>query len=475
MISVMDKVAIIALHDKGISNKEIARQLGISRNTVIKYIRRYKNSKTALENTRDPVEAANIQERMMAKDVMDTSGRRPRKFSGELEARFYEIIKINEERNKALGPNKQEINGAIIYRQLKREGFDIGETTVREKWREYRHSHQEVFIKQSYEYGERADFDFHQIKVVIAGVVKVYHQATISCPKSNFVFIKLNHNQSRKAVLTSLVDFFRYCGGVFNEITFDNMKPVVETYGYKNNKILSQELLKFAAYYGFKINTTNARKGNEKGHVENGGKLIRKELFSLNYKFPNEQELFAYVERELKVANAGILDAFNEETKHLKPLPIHDYNLGEFGLGKVNSYSFVIVLTNYYSVPEEYVYKEVRYSIISDLIVFYYGNLEIARHSLLKGKDGYQVNIKHYLKTLMKKPGAISRSLALRNSDEEIIKLFKDKYQDNPRGFVNYLYHENNAENREQITIETVSNNQLGNINKTFNLTGVNA
>ncbi len=475
MVSGMDKATIIRLHEASFSNRKIARELSLARQTVDNYVRRYKEEKAKLADMSDPVLVANLQESMLSKNKMDTSGRRPRKFSGELEVRFYEIIKINEERNKVLGPNKQEINGAIIYRQLKREGFDIGETTVRGKWREYRHSHQEVFIKQNYEYGERADFDFHQIKVVIAGVVKVYHQATISCPKSNFVFIKLNHNQSRKAVLTSLVEFFRYCGGVFKEITFDNMKPVVETYGYKNNKILSQELVKFAAYYGFKINTTNARKGNEKGHVENGGKLIRKELFSLNYKFPNEQELFAYVERELKVANAGVIDAFNEEIKHIKPLPIHDYNLGEFGLGKVNSYSFVMVLTNYYSVPEEYVYKEVRYSIISDLIVFYYGNLEIARHSRLKGKDGYQVNIKHYLKTLMKKPGAISRSLALRNSDEEIIKLFNDKYQDNPRGFVDFLYHEKSAKSRDQITIETVSNNQLGNINKTFNLTGANA
>ena len=47
-------------------------------------------------------------------------------------------------------------------------------------------------------------------------------------------------------------------------IVFDNMKPVVTTYGYKNNKVLSEEIVKFATYYDFKINTTNGRKGNEK-------------------------------------------------------------------------------------------------------------------------------------------------------------------------------------------------------------------
>ncbi|MFA5659919.1 MAG: hypothetical protein WC968_00770 [Bacilli bacterium] len=174
------------------------------------------------------------------------------------------------------------------------------------------------------------------------------------------------------------------------------MKPVVATYKSKKRKKYTEEIIKFAAYYGFNINTTNARKGNEKGHVENSGKLIRKELFSFNYNFVNEAELLAYVDREMEVAIKAMIAEFNEETKHLKLLPVHDYNLGEFGIGKANSYCFVMVATNYYSIPEEYVFKEVRYSIISDLIMFYRGNHEIARHYRLKGKDGYRANIKHY-------------------------------------------------------------------------------
>ena len=475
MISGMDKTTIIGLYNAGLSARSIAKQLSISRNTVAKYLKQYLEGKQTLEETLDPVAAAKLQQEMLTKNQMDVSGRGARTFKGETEQRFNELVAINEARNKVLGPNKQEINGAIIYRQLKREGFTIGESTVRRKWSEYRQQQHEVFIKQNYEYGERADFDFHEIKARVNGRLQVYHQATISCPKSNFVFIRLMRDETRKSVLTALIEFFRYCGGVFGEIVFDNMKPVVTTYGHKDKKILSEEIVKFATYYDFKINTTNGRKGNEKGHVENSGKIARKELFSFNYDFVNERELFAFVDREIQVMNSGIIKRFNEETKHLKPLPMHDYNLGVFGLGKVNSYSFVMVATNYYSVPEEYVFCEVRYTFISDLIVFYRGNHEIARHYLLTGKDGYQVNIKHYLKTLMKKPGAVRRSLALRSADQEIIDLFEQKFKDNPRGFIEYLYTKNNSENRGEITIEKVSNNQLGNINKTFNLTGANA
>ena len=215
MVSGMDKATIIRLHEAGFSNRSISRELSLARQTVDNYVKQYKKEKIELADTEDLVAVAQLQQSMLTRNKMDVSRRKSLKFTGAIEERFYEIIVLNEERNKVLGANKQEINGAIIHRQLRREGFLIAESTVRAKWSEYRHSQQEVFIKQTYEHGERADFDFHQIKVVINGQVRVYHQATISCQKSNFVFIKLNHDQSQKSVLNSLVEFFRYCGGVF--------------------------------------------------------------------------------------------------------------------------------------------------------------------------------------------------------------------------------------------------------------------
>ncbi|MFA5659920.1 MAG: hypothetical protein WC968_00775 [Bacilli bacterium] len=75
----------------------------------------------------------------------------------------------------------------------------------------------------------------------------------------------------------------------------------------------------------------------------------------------------------------------------------------------------------------------------------------------------------------MKKPGAVSRSLALRSAEAEIIDLYEEKYQDNPRGFIDYLYRESDSEKEREITIKNVANHQLGNINKAFNLIGANS
>ena len=473
MLLLMDKAAIIKLHNEGRSNRWIAKELNISRSTVNKYVHRYEKDQKKLKESTDSVEIANIQQSMLSRDKMDVSNRHSRKFVGEVKDKFYEIIRINDERNKALGLNKQQINSAIIYRELIRCGFDVGESTVRGWYREYRNSlPKEVFIKQIYEYGDRIEFDFHQVKLIIDGKLCKFHQATISCPASNFIFIRLLPDEKTTSVLTGLIEFFRYAGGVPKEVTFDNLKPVVKTYGYKNEKQLSDEIIKFSTYYGFTVNTCNARKGNEKGHVENSGDNARSALFSLRYEFASVKELNEYVINELKILNKDCIEKFEEEKKHLNELPVHDYAIGKHGMGVADStYCMVCVDTNRYSVPEEYIGKNIRYSIINDIIVFYYDTKEICRHKKIEDTNSYSVNIRHYLKTLYKKPGAVARSLALKQADEEIISIYQQKYINNPKEFIEYLFGKEN--NKETKTIESTSINQLEQINKAFEL-GVN-
>lgn len=469
----MDKATIIKLHEEGESNRRIAKLLKMSRSTVNKYIVQYETDKARLSKSLDPVEIAEIQQKMLSRNVMDVSSRRARKFNGEIESEFYRIIKLNDERNKRLGSNKQEINSAIIYRELLRQGFDVRESTVRGWFRKYKNNlPKEVFIKQVYEYGDRVEFDFHVIKLIIAGEVTRFHQATISCPASNYIFVRLFKNEKTTSVLTGLIEFFRYAGGVPNEVTFDNLKPVVKVCGYKSDKELTDEIIKFSTYYGFRVNTCNARRGNEKGHVENSGDNARSELFSLRYEFASVDELNRYVRDQLIILNKDSLRRFEEEKKRLKVLPIHDYSIGRFGICKVDStYCMAYIDTNRYSIPEDYIGKEVRFSIINDVIVFYYGNKEICRHKKIEDSNSYSIDIRHYLKTLYKKPGAIARSLALKQADEEIISIYQQKYINDPKGFIDYLFGRSNIQTQK--TVESVSLNQLKQINKTFSL-GVN-
>lgn len=334
----MEKNEIIVKHKNGQSKSSIARELGISRNTVKRYLREYEESMTQLSQETDRAMISLIQETMCSKPVRRQSKKKKTAFTSEVEQRFIEIIQNDDERNKVLGINKQQLTGSLIYRTLLSEGFKIGETTIRAKYREYKNKNKECFIKQSYEYGDIAQFDFHQVKVILNGEKQIYHQATISIPKSNIVFGMLFKNEKMESFIQSLVQFFKFCGGVFNKIVFDNMSTAVKRFCFKGKKEYTDDLIKISNYYGFEIETCNPRRGNEKGHVENSGKVIRRDFFCLKYKFDSVEELYSYYEHELFKRNQPYQEAFKEEQKHLKSLPVHPYELGRLQYAKANSF-----------------------------------------------------------------------------------------------------------------------------------------
>ena len=94
----------------------------------------------------------------------------------------------------------------------------------------------EAYIKQQYLPGYRAEYDFHEIKVLIKGKVVKLYQATITLPYSNYIFAKHYLNQKFESFIDSLVTFFEEIGGVPENIVFDNMRNVL-CIGYilKNN------------------------------------------------------------------------------------------------------------------------------------------------------------------------------------------------------------------------------------------------
>lgn len=79
------------------------------RKTVTKYVKEFERLEKELEAADNPVDIVAIQQSMLSKNKMDVSKRHPRKFNGEVKTKFLEIINTNDERNKKLGPNKQEI------------------------------------------------------------------------------------------------------------------------------------------------------------------------------------------------------------------------------------------------------------------------------------------------------------------------------------------------------------------------------
>ncbi len=263
MIDIINKNEVIIRYRSGESKRSISKSLGISRNTVARYIKQYDELEAKLSEAVDKTVIAAIQDEICSAPKRKVVNVKKKAFTPEVERRFYELIAIDEKRKEVLGTNKQTLSAAGLTRRLNSEGYKVSESTILIYFNAYKNAHPECYIKQWYYYGKRAEYDFHQIKVSIAGEVKVYHQVTISLPKSNYVFGLLYKNENIKTVMDSIIKFISFCGGVFEEMVFDNMSTVVKRIIKPNDKEYTDDIIRLSTYYGFKITTCNPRSGNE--------------------------------------------------------------------------------------------------------------------------------------------------------------------------------------------------------------------
>ena len=224
-------------------------------------------------------------------------------------------------------------------------------------------------------------------------------------------------------------------GGVWKELVYDNMRNVVSKFIGKNEKELNEDLIKMSIYYGFDINVTNAFSGNEKGYVEGSVKYLRNKIFAENYKFSSEEAAIEYMESQLIKLNEN--SKIEEEKKVLKPTkpPLELANIKE---SVVNKYSFVQIENNFYSVPEYLVGFTVTSKIYYNKILIYSNNEFVCDHKKIDGIKKISANIRHYLKTLTFKPGALKNSYVLK-SNPKLKSIFDKYYTNNPKKFIDII------------------------------------
>jgi len=433
VINTMEKNAIILLKLKGKSNRKIAEDTGIDRKTVARYWEEYQELTDQLHTEGDNRE---LQERITSASQYNAANRQPKKYTPAIDKAINKILESEVEKARELGEsNKQKLSVRQIHGLLRDAGYDIGLTTVTVKLQEKRRKVEEAFIRQEYDFGDRLEYDFGEVKLVINGVVGKYYLAVFGAPRSSFRWAYLYNNQKKDVFLDSHVRFFELVGGSYRECVYDNMKNVVTRFIGKNEKVLNADLLAMSTYYGFSPNVTNCFSGNEKGYVESSVKTTRNEVFAVRYRFDSIEDAEEYLEAELVRMNEGSL--IEEEVKYLRPWK-PPLELSRISEPRVDKYSFVRVDNNFYSVPEYLVGRKVTARRYIKEIVVYSGLNEVCRHNRKDGFGDMSVNIFHYLDTLSKKPGALRNSKALR-SETELKAVFDSYFTTRVREFIDIL------------------------------------
>ena len=425
------------MHLSNYSNRQIARKLRLDRKTVNKYVNAFEKQQQLLElgNDLSDEQVKEIIDKITSCKYKERKSA-PRKWNTQMDDFLEEILASEKEKAQVLSTKKQQLTKFQIYELIKDAGFDIGKSTVYKKINEKRNTKKEAFIAQEYPFGKRFEYDFGEVELIIAGKKVKLALAVMVAVASGYKFALLYPNQKFDVFCDSQVRFFEHMGGCFEEGVYDNMRNVVSSFKGKSEKIINENLLKLAAYYGFRVVTTNAYSGNEKGSVENAVKVIRQSAFAKKWKFDSLKDAQKHLDDVLKSLNAD--KELEKEKAALSPYR-DPYEAAQINPNAtVNKFSCITIDNSQYSVPDCYVGKKVLVKLYPNEVIVMHKNKIIAKHVRSIKENEMVLDINHFLNTFLRKPHALANAKTLL-ANKELKAVFDEMYKDNPKEFVTIL------------------------------------
>ncbi|HUB73601.1 MAG TPA: IS21 family transposase [Solirubrobacteraceae bacterium] len=331
-------------------------------------------------------------------------------------------------------PRKQRHTAKRVWQRLRAEhGVEVSERQVRRyvraRRRELGETVDEVFVPLCHEPGAEAEVDWGEAMVRIAGEPsKVYLFLMRAC-FSGACFVQAYARCTQQAFLEAHVEAFEFFGGVFAElIRYDNLNAAVVKVLKGRRRVESDRFVALRSHYLFSSEFTRVGKqgAHEKGGVEGEvGRFRRSHLVPVPdvASLSELNELLAVacvadLERTIRGRPQTVGEALAREIDLLRALPAERLDTAEHARPRVDCKALATVRQNQYSLPVSLAGLRVAASIGAREIVFAHDGREVARHERLGERFGTSAKLDHYLELLKRKPGALERSLALRQERE---------------------------------------------------------
>jgi transposase len=363
---------ILNLHRQGLTVSAIARQLGVDRKTVRRYIAR----------------------------GLEPPGYGPRERRKRLLDPFIPYLR---ERVTAY----PGLTGRRLWRELRDQGYAGGYTAVTDKLREIRPGLPPAFeIRFETPPGEQAQVDLARFEVEFTdepGAMRIVWLFSMVLGHSRLIWARFVVHQDLQTILRCHIATLEAIGGVPREILYDRMKTAVIGEDANGLVIYNRSLLDLARHYGFQPKACRPYRAKTKGKVERPFRYIREDFF-LGATFCNLDDLNAQLRHWLdNVANPRVHattqrvvnEAFAEEKPHLKPLPLAPYRAVLKLERRVSHEGMVSVAGNLYSVPDTTRRRILDVHVFADEIRILENGTMVAIHAPLEGRDQTRVDPAH--------------------------------------------------------------------------------
>lgn len=244
----MDQVFVIRhkVLVEGQSQRRVAREMGVSRLTVRRYV------EGAEPGVREPVERPSpIKEAVLP----------------AAEAILEDSVKWTT--------RKQRLTARRLLGMLRERDLTVGYTVVKEIAAEWRRKRREVSIPLTYRPGDLAEVDFFEVVADVDGQRQKAWMFVMRLMHSGRDFAWLYPRQDQVCFLDGHVRAFEHFGAVPQRSIYDNLKAAVARALVGSERELQPRFLALCTHYVLEACFARPRRGDDKGGVEGRGKGIR--------------------------------------------------------------------------------------------------------------------------------------------------------------------------------------------------------
>lgn len=285
------------------------------------------------------------------------------------------------------------------------------------EWRSKEGPAREVMFPQRHEPGRLCQSDFTRMKKLCVTIADepfdhmIYH---FVLTYSNWETGTICFSESFESLCEGLEQALWELGGVPRAHQSDCLTAAVNKLGSAEE--FTQRYRALLSHYGLEGVRSGPRCPNENGDVEQRHHRFKRAVDQAlmlrgNRNFESREAYDAFLRKLLDQLNAGRTERLREEARRLRRLPLGRFDPCRRLQVTVGQSSTITVLQNVYSVHSRLIGRKVWAYLYADHIEVWHGRSRVERLVRLRGKGKHDINYRHIIDWLVRKPGAFERYL----------------------------------------------------------------
>jgi len=276
-----------------------------------------------------------------------------------------------------------------VLLRLRELGFAGGISIVKQYVRKVRPRRAPAFLTLSFAPGECAQVDWGQHGSIAVGDTRrrLSFFVMVLC-YSRMLYVQFTLCETMEHFLAGHQDAFEFFGGVPAKIMVDNLKSAVLRRSLGEAPVFNARYKDFADHCGFTITPCGVGQAHEKGRVENAVGYVKKNFlagldvtdFALLNPAVQHWLLTVANVRQHGTVKQQPAELFQKEKPCLQALPLNPYDVGVIRSVRATRRFRVVLDTNAYSVPARYAGARLALKVYPDHLCVYHEEKLVARH-----------------------------------------------------------------------------------------------